>query len=92
VIQEADDIQSVLASVAGGVGAAFLPSRAQYLLRDARVLTLRDQPARWRVGLAWQAERDDTVTRGFVAFMKARVKALKASATLDGLASRAASI
>lgn len=84
VIQEADDIQSVLASVAGGVGAAFLPSRAQYLLRDARVLTLRDQPARWRVGLAWQAERDDTVTRGFVAFMKARVKALKASATLDG--------
>ncbi|SAK66463.1 LysR family transcriptional regulator [Caballeronia glebae] len=83
VIQEADDIQSVLASVAGGVGAAFLPSRAQYLLRDARVLTLRDQPARWRVGLAWQAQRDDTVTRGFVAFMKARVKELKSRATLD---------
>jgi DNA-binding transcriptional LysR family regulator len=83
VIQEADDIQSVLASVAGGVGAAFLPSRAQYLLRDARVLTLRDRAARWRVGLAWQDERDDTVTRRFVAFMKARVKALKARATLD---------
>jgi DNA-binding transcriptional LysR family regulator len=86
VIQEADDIQSVLASVAGGVGAAFLPSRAQYLLRDARVLTLRDKPARWRVGLAWETARDDSVTRGFVVFMKARVKplnALKARATPD---------
>jgi len=44
---------------------------------------LRDQAARWLVGLAWQAERDDTVTHGFVAFMKARVKTLKATATLD---------
>ncbi|BAN22766.1 LysR family transcriptional regulator [Caballeronia insecticola] len=83
VIQEADDIQSVLASVAGGVGAAFLPSRAQYLLRDARVLSLRDKPARWRVGLAWGNSLDDTVTRGFVTFMKARVNALKARATTD---------
>lgn len=92
VIQEADDIQSVLASVAGGVGAAFLPSRAQYLLRDARVLTLRDRPARWRVGLAWHAGRESTVTARFVAFMKARVKALKARATLDDRALQAASL
>lgn len=83
VIQEADDIQTVLASVAGGVGAAFLPSRAQYLLRDARVLSLRDKPARWRIGLAWARERDDAVTRRFVAFMKTRSKTLKRPATPD---------
>lgn len=78
VIQEADDIQSVLAAVAGGVGAAFLPSRAQYLLRDARVLTLRDKAAQWRIGMAWQTARDDAVTRGFVAFMRARIKDFEA--------------
>ncbi|TDV35758.1 LysR family transcriptional regulator [Paraburkholderia caballeronis] len=74
VIQHADDIQTVLASVAAGVGAAFLPSRAQYLLRDARVLPLRDAAAQWRVGLAWRADRDDAVVERFVAFVKAAVR------------------
>lgn len=71
VIQHTDDIQSVLAAVAAGVGSAFLPSRAQYLLRDARVLSLRDPAARWRVGLAWQAAREDAVVTRFVDFVRA---------------------
>jgi DNA-binding transcriptional LysR family regulator len=70
VIQQTDDIQSVLAAVAAGVGAAFLPSRVQYLLRDAKVIPLRDAAARWRVGLAWQAMRDDPVTARFVEFVR----------------------
>jgi DNA-binding transcriptional LysR family regulator len=74
IIQEADDIQSVLAAVAGGVGAAFLPSRAQYLLRDARVLPLRDAPAKWRIGLAWPNAREDAVTQRFVELVRAQMK------------------
>jgi len=70
VIQYADDIQSVLAAVAAGVGAAFLPSRAQYLLRDARVVPLRDAAAKWRVGLAWQKARDDALVMRFAEFVR----------------------
>lgn len=71
VIQQTDDIQSVLAAVAAGVGAAFLPSRAKYLLRDARVLPLRDAAARWQVGLAWQPSRDNAVATRFIEFVRA---------------------
>ncbi len=74
VIQEADDIQSVLAAVAGGVGAAFLPSRAQYLLRDARVLPLRDASAKWRIGVAWPKAREHAVTRRFIDLIRMQMK------------------
>jgi DNA-binding transcriptional LysR family regulator len=74
VTQQADDIQTVLAAVAAGVGAAFLPSRTQYLLRDARVLPLRGTAAQWQVGLAWPAERDDPVITRFIEFVRATVK------------------
>jgi DNA-binding transcriptional LysR family regulator len=74
VTQQADDIQTVLAAVAAGVGAAFLPSRTQYLLRDARVLPLRGTAAQWQVGLAWSAERDDPVMTRFIEFVRATVK------------------
>jgi DNA-binding transcriptional LysR family regulator len=64
----------VLAAVAAGVGAAFLPSRAQHLLRDARVLRLRDASAQWRVGLAWHPARDDAVIMRFVEYVRAAIK------------------
>jgi DNA-binding transcriptional LysR family regulator len=74
VVQEAQDVQSVLATVAAGVGVAFVPSHMQFLLRDATVLTLPGVHARWRVGLAWQAGRDDIVTQRFVAFTRNALK------------------
>jgi DNA-binding transcriptional LysR family regulator len=74
VIQQADDFQSVLAAVAAGVGVAFVPSRAEHLLRDAKVLRLKDASAQWRVGLAWQTERDDPVVARFVDYVRAATK------------------
>ncbi|MGN6318626.1 LysR family transcriptional regulator [Trinickia sp.] len=74
VVQEAQDVQSVLATVAAGVGVAFVPSHMQFLLRDATVLALPGAEARWRVGLAWQAGRDDIVTQRFVAFARSALK------------------
>jgi DNA-binding transcriptional LysR family regulator len=73
IVQQADDIQSILAAVAAGVGAAFLPSRTQYLLRDARIIPLRDASARWQIGLAWQSDRDNAVVGRFVEFARAEL-------------------
>jgi DNA-binding transcriptional LysR family regulator len=74
VIQRADDIQSVLAAVAAGVGVAFLPSGAQYLLRDATIIPLRGDLARWQVGLAWNTMRSDPVVDNFVAHVQRSIK------------------
>lgn len=74
VTQQAEDVQSVLTSVAAGVGVAFIPSRAQHLLRDATVLPLPGKLAKWRVGLAWPSTRDDPVTSRFVSFVRAAMK------------------
>lgn len=74
IVQEAQDVQSVLATVAAGVGVAFVPSHMQFLLRDATVLALPGAEARWRVGLAWQAAREDIVAQRFVAFARQALK------------------
>jgi DNA-binding transcriptional LysR family regulator len=74
VIQQADDIQSVLAAVAAGVGVAFVPSRAEHLLRDAKVLRLKDASAQWRVGLAWQTARDDPAVTRFVDYVRSHLR------------------
>lgn len=74
VTQQADDVQSVLASVAAGVGVAFVPSRAQHLLRDATVLPLRGRHAKWRVGLVWADAQKNPVTSRFVPFVRAALK------------------
>lgn len=74
VTQQADDVQSVLASVAAGVGVAFIPSRAEHLLRDATVVPLRGKHATWRVGLVWANGGHNPVTSQFVSFVRAALK------------------
>ncbi|WP_244851420.1 LysR family transcriptional regulator [Caballeronia sp. SL2Y3] len=78
VTQHAEDVQSVLTSVAAGVGVAFIPSRAQHLLRDATVLPLNGKHAKWRVGLAWPSAKENAVTARFVRHVR---EALKDAAT-----------
>ncbi|BFG73400.1 hypothetical protein PTKU46_14330 [Paraburkholderia terrae] len=50
------------------------PLRERHLLRDAKVLRLKDASAQWRVGLAWQTERDDPVVARFVDYVRAASK------------------
>jgi DNA-binding transcriptional LysR family regulator len=69
VTHEAEDTQSVLTSVAAGVGFAFIPSHAQHLLRDAAVLPLPGRHATWRIGLAWSSKREDPVCERFIGYM-----------------------
>lgn len=74
VMQHAEDVQSLLTSVAAGVGVAFIPSHAQHLLPDATVLPLDGKSAKWHAGLAWLSAREDPVTTRFVSFMRAAIK------------------
>jgi DNA-binding transcriptional LysR family regulator len=71
VTQQADDVLSVLASVAADVGVAFVPSSAGYLLRDAVVMPLRGKHAKWRVGLVWSGAQKNPTTERFVSFVRA---------------------
>lgn len=76
ITQWADDVQSVLASVAAGVGVAFVPSGAQHLLRNATVQPLRGKHAKWRIGLAWVSTQKNPVLSQFLPFVRAALKAL----------------
>ncbi|SMC19099.1 DNA-binding transcriptional regulator, LysR family [Andreprevotia lacus DSM 23236] len=72
VLQHSDDIQTVLALVAAGVGLALLPARATALLAQGiRSLPLPDAAAQWQLGLAWQAARANPARDGFVAMLRA---------------------
>jgi DNA-binding transcriptional LysR family regulator len=76
ITQRADDVQSVLASVAAGVGVAFVPSGAQHLLGNASVQLLRGKHAKWQIGLAWMATHKNPVAAQFVPFVRAALKAI----------------
>lgn len=71
VIQQADDIQTVLAAVSAGIGVALLPLRSERLFRQGvRMLRLDDPAARWRVGAAWLPAREHPVVDRFVALLR----------------------
>jgi DNA-binding transcriptional LysR family regulator len=54
VVQEADDIQTVLALVAAGLGCAIVPASAATLLPgQLKIFLLPGSEAVWRVGAAW---------------------------------------
>lgn len=74
ITQRTDDVQSVLASVAAGVGVAFVPSGAQHLLRSATVQPLRGKHAKWRIGLVWADAQKNPVTSQFLPFVRAALK------------------
>ncbi|TDO34340.1 DNA-binding transcriptional LysR family regulator [Kribbella sp. VKM Ac-2527] len=71
VLQEAADLQTVLALVAAGVGAAVIPASADAIAPDAvRLIPLRGRAASWWIGAAW-SERSLLVDRFLAAATEA---------------------
>ncbi|WP_433331037.1 LysR substrate-binding domain-containing protein [Spirillospora sp. CA-294931] len=67
IVQEADDLQTVLALVAAGVGAALVPSGATRIAPSSVTLTpVRHPDAEWRIGAVWNAARPNPLTSNFI--------------------------
>lgn len=67
VVQEAHDLQTVLALVAAGVGVAFVPAGAARIAPPTVTITPIDHPvAVWRIGAVWSGRRRTAVIRNFL--------------------------
>lgn len=67
VVQEADDLQTVLALVAAGVGAAIVPESARNIA-PSRVMMhpLTGENASWTIGVLWRTDNETPVVRSFL--------------------------
>ncbi|MCW3478449.1 LysR family transcriptional regulator [Neisseriaceae bacterium JH1-16] len=67
VIQEADDILTVLALVAAGIGAALVPQSAMAIIPSGvRVASIDSEAASWQLGLVWHPEHDSAPKDNFL--------------------------
>lgn len=67
VTQIADDIQTLLALVAAGVGASLVPQRAARLMGTAvELIPLEGEGAEWQLGAAWIDEPTNPAVANFV--------------------------
>lgn len=70
--QEADDLQTVLALVAAGVGAAIVPESARNIAPSrVRMRHLDGAHATWQVGAVWRADDETPPVRSFLAAVAA---------------------
>lgn len=71
VIQEAHDLQTVLALVAARVGATFVPASAASIAPPQVVLTpLAHTTATWRTGMVWDRQTHNPLTGNFLAVVR----------------------
>jgi DNA-binding transcriptional LysR family regulator len=66
ILQRAHDIQTVLALVAAGIGAALVSGRAGAIAPGLRLVLVDHPAARWRIGLAWQPREPSSTLTAFV--------------------------
>lgn len=67
VVQEADDLQTVLALVAAGVGAAIVPESARNIAPGrVSMHRLGGLNATWKVGVIWRGDNETPVVRSFL--------------------------
>ena len=84
VVQEADDIQTVLALVSAGLGCAIVPVSSEALLPGRlRLLVVEGKESAWSIGAAWKAQREVGALRHLVRIVRAGAPCRKISADID---------
>jgi DNA-binding transcriptional LysR family regulator len=66
-VQQSEDIQTIVALVAAGVGVALLPKSVLHIAPPGlQTLSLSGKATRWQVGIAWDSRRADRIRDNFV--------------------------
>ncbi|EEX40479.1 LysR family transcriptional regulator [Vibrio furnissii] len=69
-VQEADDIQTLLALVSANLGFTIVPASAKYIANDQVVFVPLDgENAQWDIGLIWNEAIDSPMRARFIEFM-----------------------
>lgn len=66
-VQQSEDIQTIVALVAAGVGVALLPKSVMHIAPPGlKTLPLSGKATRWQVGIAWDPRKEDLIRDNFV--------------------------
>lgn len=72
--QLADDIQTIVALVIAGTGVAILPYSVLHIAPPERVIIpLTGKSISWKVGIAWNAEKENVIRDNFIASIRKRI-------------------
>lgn len=75
VVQQAGDIQTLLALVAAGIGVALLPRSITHIVPTGiDILPLRGEWSEWPVGIAWNPQQPDALRDNFIQVALATVQ------------------
>ena len=67
VVQQAGDIQTLLALVAAGIGVALLPRSVSHIIPvGIDILPLSGEQTEWQVGIAWNPQQADVLRDNFI--------------------------
>jgi len=76
VVQQAGDIQTLLALVAAGIGVALLPHSVTHIVPTGiDILPLSGDATEWQVGIAWNPQQPDALRDNFIQVALATVQA-----------------
>jgi DNA-binding transcriptional LysR family regulator len=76
VVQQAGDIQTLLALVAAGIGVALLPHSVTHIIPlGIDILPLSGEQTEWQVGIAWNPQQVDALRDNFIQVAQATATA-----------------
>lgn len=69
--QLTDDIQTIVAMVIAGIGVAILPTSVTHIAPpELAIMPLTGESISWKVGIAWDASREDVIRDNFIASIR----------------------